>query len=378
MTKTLGAPDLYVQGPGEMSRLQNYVSRLGKTALVVAEMQIMTEMQGPLDKTFREVGTSIDWEKFGGMCTSAEIDRLSNVVEEGSYDVVIGVGGGRALDAARAAAALHRLPLVAVPTVAATGAACSSVSVVTEKNGVVRETQAFGAHAAVVVVDSALVARQSPRSLVAGMGGGIAAWLGARSQHQKGMPVVSGGQESLSAYAVARTGYDVILADGLRALVAAQNGMSTPAFESVLEANILCSGIAFENGGSAVAFGVANALTLLPPARAFYAGELAAFGSIVQLILEDVPRTEMDDIMNFFLSTGLPMTFEDLGLAHISSASLKKVAAAACLSGSPEPATQLGASQDDILGALLAASVTGHLYQEEEEGHADHEGDEEG
>lgn len=375
MTKTLGAPGLYVQGPGQMSRLQDYVSRLGKAALVVAEEQTAAAMQEPLEKAFRGAGTSIGYEKFGGMCTSAEINRLGKAAEARSYDVVIGIGGGRALDAARAAAALHRLPLVAVPTVAATGAACSSVSVLTDKNGVVRETRAFGVHAAAVVVDSSLVARQSPRSLVAGMGGGIAAWLGARSQRQAGVPNVSGGQESLSACAMARTGYDTILADGLRALVAAQNGMSTPAFEAVLEANILCSGIAFENGGSAVALGVANALTLLPRARTFYAGELAAFGSIVQLILEDVPRTEMDDVMNFFLSTGLPMTLEDLGLARISSASLEKVAAAACSRASSASATQLGVSQDDILGALLAASVTGHLYQEEEEGHADDQSD---
>jgi len=178
----------------------------------------------------------------------------------------------------------------------------------------------------------------------------------------------------LSSRALAQLGYDTVLSDGVRSLVPAQNGMPTPAFEHVLEANIFCSGIAFDNGGMAAAGSIANALTLLPRARRFYSGELAAFGSIVQLILEDAPRSEMDDIMNLFLSTGLPMTLEDLGLGDASRASLEKVATVACSPDNFMSAMPFDVAPDDVLGCMLAASVTGHLYQEEEEGHAEHEG----
>jgi glycerol dehydrogenase len=145
----------------------------------------------------------------------------------------------------------------------------------------------------------------------------------------------------------------------------------------VLEASIYCSGMAFENGGCAAAHSVGNALTLLPEARGQSYGELVAFGSIVQLVLEDAPREEMDDIMNLFLSTGLPMTLEELGLGDASRSALQEVAEAACVPSNFMSAMPFDVSPEDVLGAILAANVTGHLYQEEDGQHAGHDEDEE-
>ena len=208
------------------------------------------------------------------------------------------------------------------------------------------------------------------------MGNTVATWLEARAHRQSDTANLLGGKSTLSSLALARLAYDTVLADGLRALVAAQNGLATRAFEHVLEANIYCSGMAFENGGCAAAHSIGNALTLLPEAREQSHGELAAFGSIVQLILEDAPREDMDDIMNLFLSTGLPMTLEELGLGDASRESLQKVAEAACAPDSFMSAMPFDVSPADVLAATLAASVTGHLYQQEDDGHADHEEEE--
>lgn len=115
---------------------------------------------------------------------------------------------------------------------------------------------------------------------------------------------------------------------------------------------------------------------MLPEAREQSHGELAAFGSIVQLVLEDAPRDEMDDVMNLFLSTGLPMTLEELGLGEVSRESLQKVAEAACAPENFMSAMPFDVSPADVLGAMLSASVTGHLYQAEGDGHAGHEEEE--
>lgn len=374
MTKLLGVPELYVQGPGIMDRLHDDSARFGARVLVVADGQTIAMVKGQLARIFKGTESTVRYEAFEGMCTEAEIDRLAKRVSSDACDVILGIGGGRALDSARAVAAVHQLPLIAVPATAASGAACGGTSVITDKNGIFREMRQVGVPATAVVVDSSLIAQAPVRSLVAGMGNTVAGWLGARAHRQSDAASLSGSKGTLSSYALARLGYDTILADGLRALVAAQNGMPTPAFEHVLEANIYCSGIAFDNSGIAAAHSIGNALTLLPPARKQYSGELAAFGCVVQLILENAPRSEMDDVMNLFLSTGLPMTLDDLGLGNASRTSLEKVAAAAC--DGFMAAMPFDVSADDVLGAILAASVTGHLYQEEEgDGDHDHEGD---
>ena len=377
MTKIIGAPDRYIQGPGEIGKLHEYGSPLGNEFLVVTEEQTMANMRGLVEQAFEGTGSVLMYEEFAGICTGAEIDRLATTADLGSCDVVLGIGGGRAINAARAVAALQRLPLMVVPTTAATGAACSSISMLTDENGVFQEYRVSPVHPEVVVVDSAIIAQAPPRSLVAGMGNTVATWLAARAHRQSDAVNLLGGKGTLSSYALGKLGYDTVLADGLRALLAAQNGLPTRAFEHVLEANIYCSGMAFENGGCAAAHSIANALTVLPEAREQSYGELTAFGSIVQLVLEDAPREEMDDIMNLFLSTGLPMTLEELGLGDVSRESLQKVAETVCAPESFMSAMPFDVSPADVLGAILAASVTGHLYQEEDNGHADHEEEEE-
>ncbi|MCX6084359.1 MAG: glycerol dehydrogenase [Caldiserica bacterium] len=376
MTTIMRAPGWYIQGPGVIGRLQEYGSPLGNEFLVVAEEQTMARMRGLVEQAFEGTGSILIYEEFSGICTGSEIDRLTRVADLSSCDVVLGIGGGRAINAARAVAAIQRLPLMAVPTTAATGAPCSSISMLTDENGVFQEFRVYPVHTAVVVVDSAVIAQAPARSLVAGMGNTVATWLGARAHRQSERANLLGGTVSLSSYALARLGYDTVLADGLRALVAAQNGLATRAFEHVLEASIYCSGMAFENGGWAPAHSIGNALTVLREAREQSHGELAAFGSIVQLVLEDAPREEMDDIMNLFLSTGLPMTLEELGLENTTRSALQEVAEAACAPDNFMSAMPFDVSPADVLGAILAASVTGHLYQEEGDGHAGHEEEE--
>jgi len=376
MANIIGAPDRYVQGPGEIGRLHEYGSRLGNEFLVVADEQTMASMRDLVEQAFEGTGSVLIYEEFSGICTGAEIDRLVTVADLSSCDVVLGIGGGRAINAARAVAAIQRLPLVIVPTTAATGAACSSISILTDEKGAFQELRVCPVHPSMVVVDSTVVAQAPPRSLVAGMGNTVATWLEARAHRQSDAANLLGAKSTLSSYALAGLGYDTILADSLRALVAAQNGLATRAFEHVLEANIYCSGVAFENSGCAAAHSVGNALTVLPEARERSHGELAAFGSIVQLVLEDAPREEMDDIMNLFLSTGLPMTLEELGLGEASRESLQKVAKAACAPDNFMSAMPFDVSPADVLGAMLAASVTGHLYQEEGDEHAGHEEEE--
>jgi glycerol dehydrogenase len=84
----------------------------------------------------------------------------------------------------------------------------------------------------------------------------------------------------------------------------------------------------------------------------------------------------MDDIMNLFLSTGLPMTLEELGLENTTTWALQEVAEAACTPDNFMSAMPFDVSSADVLGAILAGSVTGHLYREEGDGHAGHEEEE--
>lgn len=78
---------------------------------------------------------------------------------------------------------------------------------------------------------------------------------------------------SVQAYVIAETCYKTLLEYGEAALASAIAGAVTPAFEHVVEANTLLSGVGFESAGLGAAHAVHNGLSELPECHQFYHGE---------------------------------------------------------------------------------------------------------
>ena len=72
---------------------------------------------------------------FAGECTDAEIARIVHAARECRAALVIGAGGGKVLDAARAAAGELEVPFISCPTIASTDAPCSAVSAIYDEEG---------------------------------------------------------------------------------------------------------------------------------------------------------------------------------------------------------------------------------------------------
>jgi len=81
--------------------------------------------------------------------------------------VIVGVGGGKALDTARAAAADLSLPVVNCPTTASSDAPCSALSIVYTADGVFEECRVYRKNPDLVLVDTQVIARSPVRLLVA-------------------------------------------------------------------------------------------------------------------------------------------------------------------------------------------------------------------
>lgn len=357
MLKKAMFPGKYLQGAGALHELPALVKLFGKRGLILASPtahgKILPESGIELNPNNLYV------DRFTGECCEAELTRLDAVIRETNTDVLVGMGGGKAIDTAKIAADRANIPVIIIPTIASTDAPCSGCAVLYSGQGVFESVYYQTSNPAAVVVDTAIIANAPVRFLVAGMGDALATWFEARSCSATQSENACGGLGTMTGLNLARLCYDTLLNYGVAARIAAEQQIITPALERIVEANILLSGIGFESGGLAAAHSIHNGLTALQETHAFFHGEKVAFGVLAGLQLTDALPEESDTVYSFCEQIGLPTTLADLGLKDCDRSRLMEVAEKAC---APLECIHHEAgtiTPQNVLQALLAADAIG-------------------
>ena len=358
------SPSKYVQGAGELDRLGEYTKVYGKKALVIISAGGKKRFGERVEASLAAAGVECAFDEFNGECSQAEIDRLVEVLKGTGSDVVLGVGGGKIFDTAKAVAAAVDVPVVVVPTIAATDAPCSALSVIYTDEGQFKEYQFFKQNPNLVLMDTEVIAKSPVRLTVSGMGDALATYFEARACQRSNATNCVGGKTTLAAMALARLCYDTLMADGRKAAVAAKAGACTKALENIVEANTYLSGIGFESGGLAGAHAIHNGLTAIPETHAFYHGEKVAFGTLVQLVLEDEHFEQIQEVVRFCTDVGLPTTLADLGIAEIKPEQIHAVAELACAPSDTLGNMPFAVTPDAVYDAILGADAIGRKYKE--------------
>lgn len=358
MTQLTVFPGRYIQGAGAIQGLGSEVSRFGRKGFAICTPQAFQNLL-PGARAEIEKVIEIEAERFGGECSDAEIQRLTERARSIGSKVVIGMGGGKPLDAAKIVAHNLGVPVAMVPTIASTDAPCSAVAVVYSPDGVFDRVVSLPKNPDLVLVDTAIIASAPVRFLVAGMGDALATWFEAESCRKSSADNVAGGKGSMTAYALARLCYDTLLANGKAAASACAKKAVTPELEKIVEANTLLSGLGFESGGLATAHSIHNGLTALEGSRAFYHGEKVAFGTLASLFLTDQPGETIDEVYAFCRSVGLPTRLADLKLENVSDADLQRVAEKTCAKGESIHNEPLEITPAKVLRAIRAADSHG-------------------
>lgn len=121
----------------------------------------------------------------------------------------------------------------------------------------------------------------------------------------------------------------------------------------------LLSGIGFESSGLAAAHAIHNGFTHLPECHTRYHGEKVAFGTLTQLVLENAPLDEIETVVNFCRSVGLPTTLAGMGITEITKERLGVVAEKACAEGETIHNMPFKVTIDSVVAALLTADKLG-------------------
>lgn len=373
MRKAFIAPSKYVQGEDELLNLGYFVKTFGQSALLIAHPEDVKRVKAKLDATEEKYGIKFVASNFGGECSREEIARLTEVAKANNCDCTIGLGGGKAIDTAKCVAKGHAL--IICPTIAATDAPTSHSAVLYTPEGAFDDYAYFNQNPSVVLVDTTVIANAPTRFLVSGMGDALSTYFEARATRNAYANVNAGlpcgyregycgaAKGTLTAFALAKLCYETLLADGVKAKHACDANQVTTALENIIEANSLLSGLGFESGGLAAAHAVHDGLTILEGTHHHFHGEKVAFGTLVQLVLENAPEAELNEVLGFCHSVGLPVCLADIGVEHLSNEELMAVAEKACIPEESVHSMPFPITVNAVAAAIKTADLIGAAFK---------------
>lgn len=363
-TRAFGCPLKYIQGPGEFSNIAAFCRPYGEKAFFLIDGFLFENMQMRLHGSFADSDQSFMAQCFGGECCQEEIDRVAQEVERFGANILVGVGGGKTCDTVKLVSDREAMPRILVPTSASSDAPCTEVAILYSPEGEHLKSIRLRQNSEIILVDTEIIIQAPARLFYAGMADALATWFEAQacnlsdSANRVGQ---TGYRRCLAGLEIAKLAYEVILRDGQRAKLALEAGAITEAFENVVEANTLLSGVGFMNTGTAAAHGIHSGLTVLPCTHPYLHGEKVAFGIICQLVLENAPDAEVERIVRFLISLDLPVTLGQLNV-EVTPENIRAIAHKTAALNPLVHAEPFRVTEDMVYSAILAANAIGATY----------------
>ncbi|CAG9295415.1 iron-containing alcohol dehydrogenase family protein [Celerinatantimonas diazotrophica] len=300
-------PAHYHRGPDVAQQLAKYCQQLGPKAMVLGghtALKVLKEHVGEI------ANASYHW--FGGVCSINNINKLKAIAETEQAQVIVAVGGGKALDTGKAVAVEMGLPIITIPTIAATCAAVTPLSIRYLDNGHFLDLYHLPSAPQVILVDTAILARSPQRWLAAGLGDTLAKLYEYRSLRHDNSIVI--GDKKLTAF-TSQLCFDLIQTYGADACHALNQGQSNEALEQVVDAIMLYAGMTslMASGAHAtIAHGLFEGLTVNDDVREFGHGLLVGYGNLVLLALEQRSDDELIEAIQLAKDCQIPTTLAEI------------------------------------------------------------------
>lgn len=318
MSKTFIAPSKYIQGVNEILKLGNYIEKFGKRAFLIGSTGDLERTENLIKKGTENNEVEVCYAHFNETSTQENFLKLKELAIFQNSDIIIGLGGGKSLDCAKAVAYYSKLPIIIIPTIASTDGPCSSIVALYKESGEFDSYLSLNNSPNLILADTQIISQAPTRFLVAGMGDALSTYFEARA-YIKNNPNCT----TKLSLAIAKLCYETLLIDSEEAIKASDTNTVNEALENIIEANILLSCLGFENTGLSLAHSVHNIFTTFTETNKFMHGEKVAFGVIVQLTVEN--SLELNKVVEYCKRVGLPTKLEDFGLSNIMDSKLLEI-----------------------------------------------------
>lgn len=349
------APAKVLRGCQIFTQATDAIARLGSRPLIVGGKSTLSLV--PLEQQKLHFACA----SYAPDCSEASLKALRKAAKEHKADVIIGVGGGKALDTAKLVAHQLQLPVVTIPTSAATCAAWTALSNVYSDAGAFLYDVALDKCPDLLILDYDLIKTAPQRTLVAGIGDAIAKWYEASvsSGHSEQTLIIGAVQQ-------ARVLRDILFQKSAAAL----KTPGSEAWREVVDATVLLAGVIGGIGGAqcrtVAAHAVHNGLTHISKHSSQHNsihGEKVAYGILVQLRLEEMipgnllAGTARQQLLQFYAEIGLPCSLNDLGLGNITLGELQTAAEIALSPNSDIHRLPFKVAVEQLMAAMVSTTA---------------------
>lgn len=351
------APARVLRGENALAQSREAVAALGRRPLIVGGDSTLSAAMPYLTPAIADLAVAT--AAYGQDCSETAQERLQQAFADHKADMIVGVGGGKALDTAKLLAHNARCPIATIPTSAATCAAWTALSNVYSDAGAFQYDVALPRCPDLLVLDYGLIATAPQRTLVAGIGDALAKWYEASvsSGHSDRTLIIAAVQQ-------ARVLRDILFQKARPAL----DAPGSETWRDVVDASVLMAGVIGGLGGAqcrtVAAHAVHNGLTQLPQSHHVLHGEKVAYGILVQLRLEELIQgnrlaaAARQQLLPLYDDIGLPKTLADLGLEAISISQLQYSAEMACTPTSDIHHLPFTVRPSDVMAAMVSTAVS--------------------
>ncbi|WP_445633850.1 Iron-containing alcohol dehydrogenase family protein [Nostoc sp. DSM 114161] len=351
------APAKVIRGSDVLPAAAAEIACLGSRPLIVAGERTLAIGQENLLPILETQQLHPALASYSPDCCEASLKSLRKAAKEHKADVIIGVGGGKALDTAKLVAQQLQLPVVTIPTSAATCAAWSALSNVYSEDGAFLYDVGLSRCPDLLILDYDLIKTAPQRTLVAGIGDAIAKWYEASvsSGHLQDTLIIAAVQQ-------ARILRDILLQKSAAAL----KEPGSEVWREVVDASVLLAGVVGGLGGAqcrtVAAHAVHNGLTHISGHGSIH-GEKVALGILVQLRLEEMLQNNQlaasarQQLLKFYAEIGLPQKLSDLGLGNITLGELQTAAEIALAPNSDIHRLPFKVALEQLMAAMVSTTA---------------------
>lgn len=300
----------------ELKRLQV------KKAYILGGKRALAQVLPKIEKSMREEGIDFETGLFEGYCTYENARKHVERLQQKACDFIVGVGGGKSMDTAKAVSQLSGLCFGTIPTQIATCVACTNMAVMYEESGAYIGPL-FPEHPiAFTLVDLTVLSEAPIRYIASGIADSLAKYPELHFSQRNTHNCTSIDDATLqAAYGLSRSTWDVLMENGRIAYEDNSFKRVTHALSAVAHTNLIStgviSGLARGSKQLAIAHAVYNHSTTVFPEtwRNFMHGEIVSVGIVLQQLYNGAPEAEVMQYTSIAKDLHVPVTLHEIGIS---------------------------------------------------------------